>query len=168
MVSWVAEEPSDHAWKTSAEEHSHLDLPWREAVEVVLGFVCVADAPLPLECLIRAEVESKSWSVSNEHALVPSGETFESFCTVNASYFLAITHVLSLAVLSSYFQQVKYKGDVCVCAIGYQSTKPNRSLTYNPANTPDRKSFCHKLRLSRSLRYRLDHDLDVNSLYNFN
>ena len=115
-------------------------------MKVVLGFVDVTDTPPPLECLVRAEVEPKPRSVSNEHALVPSGETFESFCTVNASYFLAITHGLGLAMLSSYFQQVKYKGDVCVCAIGYRSTKPNRGLTYNPANTPDRKSFCHILK----------------------
>ena len=133
----------------------------------MLILVYVANSPPPLECLVRAEVESESGSVSNEHALVSSGETFESFRAVNASYFLAITHVRSLAVLSSYFQQVKYKGDVCVCAIGDWSTKPNRGLTYNPANTPDRKSFCHILKLSHLSRYRLDHDLDVNSLYNF-
>ena len=145
MVGWVTEEPSHHAWKASRKEHSCLDLLWRKVLETLLGFVGVADAQLPLECLIRAEVEPETRSVSNQHALIPSRETFESFCIINASYFFAITHVLGLAVLSSHFQQVEYKGNVCVRAIWSRSTQWFRVWTYIPANTPDRKSFCQIL-----------------------
>ena len=83
----------------------------------MLDFVYIAYTPPPLECLIRAEVNSKAGRVSNEHALVASEETLQPLSTVNASNFLAITHVLSLVMLGSYFQQVKYKGDVRVSAM---------------------------------------------------
>lgn len=115
VVSWVAGKPSEHACQTSAEKHSRLDLLRRQAVKVVLGFICIANSPAPLERFIRAEVDSKSGRVSDEHALVPSEEAFESFSIVNAGYFLAVTHVLRLVVLSPYLQQVEYKGDVRVC-----------------------------------------------------
>ena len=137
-------------------------------MEVVLGLVCVTNAKLSLECFIRAEVESKAGSISDQHSLVASRETFESFCTVNACYFFSVTHSFNLAVLSSDLQQVKYERDVCVHSVGYQLAKSQVSFTYNPANTPDNKSFCQRLRLSLSFRYRLDHDLEVNSLTKVN
>ena len=87
---------------------------------VIRIITLIIHTELPFEELICAEVKGETWSISQEHALVPLHEASQALSPVNSLNLLTIFDLPCLIVLRSHLEQVEYKRDICVVKTCYR------------------------------------------------
>jgi len=117
-IGRVRKSPCNWASDASTKELANADLWIRHTIVLALKSILFGNTCFSLQSFKEQKVYCEPWTISKQHALVPSGEPMHAFLRINPAYLLNVAHLYANRILCPHLEQVKDERHVCVAEPG--------------------------------------------------